>query len=121
MKTLKTTHYTTSHFFTVNQHEVNNSNALLTNVLFEKMKAYMDQIASNLVSEFDVSPRLYKLKVLKNAYVDETLKISSYVEELIGQELSVTVLVQNKQAKRNNIICKAHFKLPVKSTINQAS
>ncbi len=81
----------------------------------------MDQIASNLISEFDVSPRLYKLKVLKNAYLDETLVISSYIEELIGQELTVTVLVQNKHSKKNNTICKAHFKLPVKTTINQAS
>lgn len=121
MKTLKTTHYTSSQCFTVTSSEVNNNNALLTNALFDQMKTYMDNIASNLVSEFDVNPRLYRLKVLKNAYLGQTLKISSYVEELIGQELIVTVLVQNKNSKKNNTICKANFKLPVKSTLHQAS
>ncbi len=121
MKTLKTTHYTTSHIFTVASSEVNDNNALLTNVLFNKMKDYMDTIASNLVSDFDVNPRLYRLKVLKNAFVNETLTISSYVEELIGQELTLTVLVQNNNSKKNNTICKAHYKIPVKNKMIQAS
>ena len=121
MKTLKTTHYTTSHSFTVNSDEVNNSNALLTDVLYSKMTEYTEYIASNLVSEFDVHPRLYKLKILQNAFLDETLMISSYVEKLIGQELTLAVLVQNKYSKKNSTICKAYFKFPVKTTINQAS
>lgn len=121
MKTLNTTHYTSSQNFTITSSEVNDHDALLTNILFEKMKVYMEQFALQVITDFDNSPRLYKLQVLKNAYLGETLRISSYVEELIGEELSITVLVQNNKVKRNNTICKANFKLPVKNIIHKAS
>lgn len=121
MKTLKTKHYTTSQCFTITSSEVNNNNALLTNVLYEKMTVYMEAITSNMISEFNTNPRLYQLKVLKNAFKGETLEISSYVENLIGEDLTITVLVQSKNSKRNNTICKAIFKLPIKSALHHAS
>lgn len=121
MNSLKTTSYTTPEYFTVTPEEVNNNNALLTNVLYNRMTDYIETLASYLPTDFKEHPKLYRLKVLQNAYLGETMKISSYLETLIEEELTVTVLVQNKYSKNKNTICKAYFKIPVKKSIQQAS
>jgi hypothetical protein len=108
--------------FTVTIKDINNNKALLPNVLYTEMEQFVITIISNHTDITSPIPQLFKLQVLKNAYLNDTLFIRARIKKLneIELHLSVVVKLQNK-VEQSNIICKAIFKFPLNSTILKAS
>ncbi|MDX1828348.1 MAG: hypothetical protein R3342_02260 [Lutibacter sp.] len=121
MKALQNIFSTPKKNFKVTKNDINNNKALLPNVLYQQMEGFVWSLLSNQEDMINETPKLFKLKLLKNAYLDDKLQLNAEVIALKNQELNLLVLV-NKESKNNeSIICKAIFKLQLKETISKAS
>ena len=102
--------------FTVAVNQVNNSRALLPVILYDKMEKFaMTSICSFpylIVSE----PTLYKLNILKNAFLNDKLQIKSRIKKLDEHELQLSVEVYKKLDDGNDTICNALFRVNLKGT-----
>lgn len=79
MKTLENTIAIPNKSFTVTSNDINNNNALLSNILYNKMEKFSIDV---VLSKSDIAfpnPRLYKLQILKNAYLNDTLLLNSKI------------------------------------------
>lgn len=107
--------------FTVTSKDINNNNALLSNILYNEMEGFSK---NTVLSKSDIAypnPRLYKLEILKNAYLNDTLLLKSQIKKLNESELHLLVSVEVEKNVKDNIICKAVFKFPLKNEIAKAS
>lgn len=106
-------------YFKVTKNDINNHKALLPNKLYEVMEQFVtDMIANN--AELNVnSPKLYKLEILKNAFLNDKLLIHSRIIKLSDYELQLLVLVNDEKTKTTT--CKATFKFQLKEPFLKAS
>jgi hypothetical protein len=118
MKTLQNLFSNPQKTFKVTKKDINNNQVLLPNILYQKMVDFvLDLIGNenNLVSE---KPKITKLKLLKNAYLNDYLHFNTEIITLNNQELNLLITI-NKENK--SVICKALFKLQLKEIISKAS
>ena len=100
--------------FTVAINHVNNSKTILPHTLYKKMEEFA-LISANPFEHIIVSkPALKKLNILKNAFLNDTLQLSSYIKKLENNELQLTIEVSKKNDNSNNIICNAFFSFILK-------
>ena len=107
--------------FTVHKKDTNNSKALLSNVLYNEMEQFVATIITNHKDLVYPTPQLFKLQILKNAYLNDKLILNAQIKKLEALELHLSVLVKQKNKPKNNIICKAIFKFQLKEEISIAS
>ncbi len=119
MKTLQNIFSTPKINFKVTKNNINNNKALLPNALYKQMENFVQSLISNQENIVNETLKLTKLKILKNAFLDETLQINAEVIALNNLELDILILV-NKENKES-IICKAIFKLQLKENLSKAS
>ncbi len=108
-------------YFTVDKKEINNSKALLPNVLYNQMELFAKTIISENTNIANSTPQLLKLQILKNAYLNDRLHIKAKIKTLNKSELNLLVVVKKKNISKNSTICKAIFKFPLKQNISKAS
>jgi hypothetical protein len=104
--------------FKVTKNNTNNNKALLPNILYQQMEDFVLILLSNQDQFIQENPKLIKLKLLKNAYLNDTLHLNAEIISLNNDELNLLVLV-NKE--NQSVICKAVFKLHLKEIIPKAS
>lgn len=121
MKTLQNTPTNPEKFFTVTKKDINNNKALLPNVLYETMEKFVNSIAVNNTEISNTAPRLYKLEILRNAFLHDKLLITSQIKKLNDLELHLSVIVKQRQKKSEVTICKAIFKYQFKNNVAKAS
>lgn len=107
--------------FTVNKKDTNYSKALLPNVLYNKMEQFVITIINNHQDLVYPTPQLFKLQILKNAYLNDKLILKAQIKKLDELELHLSVLVKQKNKTKNNVICNAIFKFQLKEEISKAS
>ena len=99
--------------FTVAINHVNNSKTLLPYVLYQKMEELVLKSANPFEHIIISKPALKKLNILKNAFLNDKLQLSSYIKKLGENELQLTVEVC-KSDNSNAIICNAFFSFSLK-------
>jgi len=120
MNTLKNNNLLQEKYFTVGKKHINNNKALLPNVLYNEMEHFVSCIISNYKDLVLPTPQLFKLQILKNAYLNDKLILSVNIKRLDELELHLSVEVNNQQ-KNDNPICKAIFKYQLLEKISKAS
>ena len=105
--------------FTVTEKNINNYNTLLPNVLYKTMEEFATNIVATNFELVDSSPKLYQLQILKNAFLNDQLKLQSKIKKFNENELQLSIIVV--QHNENAAICKAIFKFPLKNTVSVAS
>lgn len=121
MKTILYTPTNPEKYFTVTKNDINNNKALLPNVLYETMEEFVSTIILNNPEITNVSPKLYQLEILENAFLNEKLLLQSNIKKYNETELQLSVIVKRKNKKLNTTICKAIFKFQLKEPISRAS
>ena len=106
--------------FIVTPNTTNNNNALLPNVLYSEMEHFSKEVILNKIALLHPTPQLYKLQILKNAYLNDTLSLKSQIKKLTQAELQLLVVVTIENNPEDAIICKAIFKFPLKNQIFEA-
>ncbi|SDX85848.1 hypothetical protein SAMN05444411_110119 [Lutibacter oricola] len=107
--------------FTVTKSTVNNNNALLSNVLYTEMENFVKKVISEHSDIVYATPRLYKLQILKNAYLDENLSITGQIIKLDTKDLHFSIVVSKLNKSNKETICRATFKFQLKSSVSMAS
>ena len=121
MKTLENLYTKPERHFTVTEKDINNHNALLTNVLYNEMEDFVKSIITKHAYKTFAIPQLYKLQLLKNAFLNDKLLIKSQIIKYDNSELHLLTTVYNQTTEINNTICKAVFKFPLNTAISKAS
>jgi hypothetical protein len=119
MKALQNIFSTPKKNFKVTKYDINNNQALLPNVLYKQMETFVQSLIANQENKLCKTIKLTKLKLLKNAYLNDKLQINAEVITLNNKELNLLLLVN--KANKESIICKAIFKLQLKENLSKAS
>ena len=106
-------------YFKVTKNDINNHKALLPNKLYEVMEQFVTDIITNNPELSANAHKLYKLEILKNAFLNDKLLIQSRITKLNHYELHLLVLVNDEKTKTT--ICKATFKFQLKEPFLKAS
>ena len=114
MKTLENLITSPTKKFTVTANDTNNNNALLSNILYNKMEHFSKDVINNQIDIASPNPKLYKLQILKNAHLGDCLLLKSQIKKLSPSELQLVVVVAIEKKTNENIICKAIFKFSLK-------
>ena len=108
--------------FTVAVDQINSNRALLPIVLYEKMEAFAIDIVIKKKELNIPNPRLTKLNILKNAYLNDVLKVISRIKKFNANELLLSIEVYKEIKGNRDIICNAQFSFDLsKDTIELAS
>lgn len=107
--------------FIVTKNDINNDKALLPNILYKNMEDFATAIINNNSDISNTTPRLYRLEILKNAFLDDKLLLQSNIKKYNETELQLSVFVKRKNNKNLTTICKAIFKFSFHDTLNKAS
>jgi hypothetical protein len=119
MKTLNFCPTNPTTYFTVTKNDINNNNALLPNTLYNEMQQFVTSIIANNPEIANKTPKLYKLEILKNAFLNDQLLMASKINIYNENELQLTVVVK-QTLNLNNPICKAVFKFQLKNNFSKA-
>ena len=121
MKNLENTITSPIKYFTVTEKDINNKKALLTNVLYTEIENFVKDVISKHSYIAYPIPQLYKLQVLNNAFLNDKLHIKSKILKFNSSDLQLAATVVSNSSTKENIICKAVFKFPLKTVISVAS
>ncbi|PHR68884.1 MAG: hypothetical protein COA67_12070 [Lutibacter sp.] len=102
----------TSNFIVTNNY-INNNKTLLPNVLYKKMETFVLKSVSPFEHVIISKPALKKLNILKNAFLNDSLQLSSNIKKLDKNELQITVEVVRSDSC-NDVICNAFFSFLLK-------
>lgn len=105
--------------FTVTKSLVNNTNALLPNILFNKIEEFANETIHEHFSMINSNAEFYKLQLLKNAFLNDTVSISGKIKQLNKTNLHFQVNAYTNTT--SNTICKVVFKFQLKNNILIAS
>ena len=105
--------------FTVSNNIVNNSNALLPNILFNKIEDFANETIHEHFNMISSNAEFYKLQLLKNAFLNDTVNISGQIKQLNKTDLHFQVNATTNTT--SNTICKVVFKFKLKNNISIAS
>lgn len=121
MKTLENPYKSPEKHFTVTENDINAKNELHLNILYHEMENFVSKIISdNFYFAYPI-PRLYKLQLLKNAFLNDQLLLKSKITKFSYSELQLLISVINHHPKEGNLICNAIFKFNLISSISEAS
>lgn len=120
MKTLQNAIASPTKNFLVTQNDINKSNALLSNILYNEMEHFSKDIIFGQIDLGYTTPQLYKLQILKNAHLGDRLLLKSQIKKLNHSEIQLMIVVEVENNPTENIICKAIFKFPLKNKIPEA-
>lgn len=98
-------------YFTVTNNFVNNSKALLPNVLYSKIEEFANSIIRKHTNKSYSNAEFYKLEMLKNAFLNDRVNVSGKIKQLNENELQFQVNASSNTS--SNIICKALFKFKI--------
>lgn len=101
--------------FTVAVNHINKNRALLPYVLNEKMGEFAMKSIAPLKDATTQEPRLYKLNILKNAFLNEKLALKSRIVKLNETELELAIKVTKAKSNDTDIICEAYYKVPLEN------
>ena len=101
--------------FTITKSDVNEYKRLLPSVLYTKMESTAKQSLKSIEEHKETQQNLFKLNMLKDAYLKDRLKITHTVQKLTAQEILFTVLVSKENSLQNDIICHATFGFSIKN------
>jgi len=73
--------------FTVAVDQINSNRALLPIVLYEKMEKFAIDLVIKKQNLNIPNPSLTKLNILKNAYLNDILKVKSHIKKFNANEL----------------------------------
>lgn len=107
--------------FIVTKNDINNNKALLPNILYENMETFATTIIKSNPDISNSTPRLYKLEILKNAFLDDKLLLHSKIIKYSATELQLSIVVKRKEKKQLTTICKAIFKFSFDNSLSKAS
>lgn len=107
--------------FTVTKKDINNHNTLLPAILYREMQKFASTIIANNAEVINAPAKLYKLDILKNAFLNDTLVIQSKIKKFNTSELQLELTAKHKGNKPNGDICMAIFKFQLKNNILKAS
>ena len=107
--------------FKITKNDINNNKALLPNILYQQMESFVLILLSNQNDLIQENPKLTKLKLLKNAYLNDNLRLKAEIVAINNETLNLLVLVNKENKKSQSVICKAIFKLQFKEIISKAS
>lgn len=116
---MNTLNYNTITYFTVTKNDINNHKALLPNKLYNVMEDFVTTLIANNPNLNIIAPKLYKLEILKNAFLNDQLLIRSRITKLNNFEMHLLVLVNDEKTKTTT--CKATFKFQLKEPVLKAS
>jgi hypothetical protein len=121
MKTIENTYKSPEKHFTVTKNDINSKKELHINILYNEMENFvLNIISDNFYFAYPV-PRLYKLQLFKNAYLNDQLLIKSKIIKFNDSELQLLISVINHNFIDEDPICNAVFKFNLISTISNAS
>lgn len=121
MKTLENTFTSPEKYFTVTKKDTNTNKSLRINVLYNEMENFVtDIISKHFYYTYPVA-HLYKLQLLKNAYLDDQLLLKSKILKYNDAELQLLISVKNHNEIEDGAICTAVFKFKLLSAISKAS
>ena len=107
--------------YIVPKNAVNKSKAILSNTLRNEMENFLSAaLIESKEIELD-KLHLYKLQILKNAYLNDELLFSTQIIKFNNLEIHYMVKVQVKNKNFSDTICKAIFKTTLHKQISQAS
>lgn len=114
------TYINTSSKFTVAVNEINRNKALLPYILHDKMSDFATCAINYFKPNTNSEPELFKINMLKNAYLNDVLKLRSQI--LLQNESEIHLLVEVYKRNDKDIICKASYKIDLTaSSIGKAS
>ncbi|HKJ06406.1 MAG TPA: hypothetical protein VJ970_02980 [Flavobacteriaceae bacterium] len=120
MSTTRSIYTSTAKTFVVTKKHVKNGKTLLTNVLFLEIEQYLQNIISKYEAFINTNPKLYKIQMLKNAYLNDCLQLNAQVKKLNHLELHIQITAAQKKQKPKTI-CKATYKFPIEKELPKAS
>lgn len=121
MKNLQVTPENPKNCFTVTKNDINNHKALLPSILYVEMEKFASTTIAKNPDIINTPPKLYKLDILKNAFLNDKLIIESKIKKFNKAELQLALTVKHKGNKPDTVICKAIFKFQLKNNIPKAS
>lgn len=121
MKTLNYNPTNPITYFKVTENDINNNKALLPNTLYNVMQEFVTSIIAKNPDIANTTPKLYKLEILKNAFLDDQLLIASKIKKFNEFELQLAVTVKQHEMTFSEPICKAVFKFQLKNQLSKAS
>jgi len=121
MKTLQNILSTPKKTFKVTKHNSNNYKTLLPNILYQQMESYITELSENNPNISNEIPKISKLKLLKNAYLNDKLSLKVEILDLNNTNLNILLIVKRENKSTESIICKAIYKLHLNETISKAS
>jgi hypothetical protein len=107
--------------YTIPKNAVNEHKAILPNTLRYEMENFIKSVLKNSKDINLEELHLYKLQILKNAYLNDELLLSSQIKKFNNQEIHYLVKVQVKNKDFLDTICSAIFKTTLQKQISQAS
>jgi len=113
--TISTPTNPTTHF-TVTKSTINNHNALNPSILYEEMQKFAAKIIAKNTQFVDTPAKLYKLKILNNAFLNDTLLFVAKIIKFNDIELQLAMTINIENANDTGLICKAIFKFDLKIT-----
>ena len=120
MKTIENTYKSPEKHFTVTKNDINTKKELHLNILYHEIESFvLNIISENFYIAYPV-PRLYKLQLLKNAFLNDQLLIKSKIIKFSDTELQLLISVINHR-DHEDLICNAIFKFDLISTLSEAS
>ncbi|MDV7188151.1 hypothetical protein R3X25_12735 [Lutibacter sp. TH_r2] len=105
--------------FTVTDQFVNNSKTLLPNVLFNKIEEFANSTIHEHFNEVYTNAEFYKLQMLKNAFLNDTINVSGQIKQLNKTDLHFQVYAATNTT--SNTICKVVFKFKLKNKTSKIS
>ncbi|AOW19923.1 hypothetical protein [Urechidicola croceus] len=114
MKKIISPNVKTAAQFTVSVDQVNDNRALLPIVLYEKMEGFILNSVHSFQNKILSEPSLYKLNILKNAFLNDQLQLKSCVKKLNEQELQLSVEVYKELDDLKDTVCNALFSFELK-------
>ncbi len=105
----------TTHKFIVTKKEVNNNKTLLPSVLYNKMESIAIESLSSIKENTDIKQNLFKLNLLKNAFLKDQLRIIHKIQKLNKHEILFIITVEKYTKDVTETICNAQFGYTLKN------
>lgn len=114
---------TNTYSFKITKSDVNNNKTLLPSVLYTKMESTAKSFLKSAEEHKNIQQHLFKLNVLKHAYLKDRLIITHTIRKLNKHEILFSVLVNKENGQSKDLICNATFGFSItdKDQLNLAS
>ncbi|WP_139958043.1 hypothetical protein [Flavicella sediminum] len=104
--------------YTVTKKDVNKNKVLLPNVLYNTMESTAINSLASIKDALHVDQHLFKLHILKNAYLKDSLKLTPKIQKLNREEVLLHIYVYKEIKNELEIICEATFGFKFKENVS---